>query len=81
MNSELPLSDAGILPFVSDNTIKKPSSTVFNLALTWLGAVLVILLLSTAVVVIRKFKRDRPNIRNEDDHATLNEIVTGFARF
>ena len=54
---------------------------MFNPAWAWLGAVVAILLLSTTVVVIRKFKRDRPNITNEDDHATQSEIVAGYVQF
>lgn len=64
-----------------NNANEKPSSTVFNPAWAWLGAVVAILLLSTAVVVIRKFKHDRPNTTNEDDHATQSEVITGYARF
>ena len=54
---------------------------MFNPAWAWLGAVLAILLLSTAVVVIRKFKHDRRNSTNGDDNAANSEVITGYARF
>lgn len=64
-----------------DKANEKTSSKVFNPAWAWLGAVVAILLLSTAVVVIRKFKHGRRNTTNEDDHATNSEVVTGYSRF
>lgn len=54
---------------------------MFNPAWAWLGAVLAILLVSTAVVVIRRFKLARRNITNEVEYATQSEVVTGYARF
>lgn len=63
-----------------DNANEK-TSKVFNPAWAWLGAVLAILLVSTAVVVIRRFKLARRNITNEVEYATQSEVVTGYARF
>ena len=75
------LSCSRILLLVSDNADEKTSSTVFNPAWAWLGAVVAILLLSTALVVIRKFKHNRRNSTHEDDHAANTEVVTGYTRF
>lgn len=66
--------------FLSDNASEK-TSKVFNPAWAWLGAVLAILLVSTAVVVIRRFKLARRNITNEVEYATQTEVVTGYVRF
>lgn len=66
--------------FLSDNANEK-TSKVFNPAWAWFGAVLTILLVSTAVVVIRRFKLARRNITNEVEYATQSEVVTGYARF
>ena len=75
------LSCSRILLLVSDNADEKTSSTVFNPAWAWRGAVVAILLLSTALVVIRKFKHNRRNSTHEDDHAANTEVVTGYTRF
>ena len=75
------LSGSRLLLLLLDNGNEKTSSTVFNPIWAWLGAVVAILLLSTALVVIRKFKHNRRNTTNEDDHATNSEVVTGYVRF